>query len=127
MRFAFIDNLCGWIQYVCVRIIKESFLKESAKAHPRAADSLAKWVSLIKAAVGKNPAEMSASVRSVDPVMVKSGSTTYVFNIRGNEFRLIVAVHFNRQRVYTLRFLTHAEYDRQNWKDELWAQKQKRN
>jgi mRNA-degrading endonuclease HigB of HigAB toxin-antitoxin module len=34
-------------------------------------------------------------------VKVKSGHTVYVFNIRRNEFRLVVAVHFNHQRVYT--------------------------
>ncbi len=31
----------------------------------------------------------------------------------------VAAVHFNQQRVYTLRFMTHAEYDRATWKQEL--------
>jgi len=30
-----------------------------------------------------------------------------------------VALHFNSQVAYTLRFLTHAEYDRDDWKGEL--------
>jgi mRNA interferase HigB len=42
-----------------------------------------------------------------------------VFNVCGNRYRLIVAMHFNSQMAYTLRFLTHAEYDRDDWKDEL--------
>jgi mRNA-degrading endonuclease HigB of HigAB toxin-antitoxin module len=33
--------------------------------------------------------------------------------------RLIVAIHYDKQRVYTLRFLTHAEYSKNHWKKEL--------
>ena len=44
----------------------------------------------------RNPVEMKRDFPSVDPAMVKSGHTVYVFNIRRNEFRLIAAVHFNR-------------------------------
>jgi len=39
-----------------------------------------------------------------------------VFNIGGNKYRLIASVHFNRQKVYVRRVLTHAEYDRGDWK-----------
>ena len=42
-----------------------------------------------------------------------------VFNIRRNDYRLIVAAHFNRQIVYTLRFVTHAEYSKNRWKETL--------
>ncbi|MCL4177564.1 MAG: type II toxin-antitoxin system HigB family toxin [Verrucomicrobia bacterium] len=38
---------------------------------------------------------------------------------RHNGYRLIAAIHFDRQTAYTLRFLTHAEYSRERWKDEL--------
>ncbi len=43
----------------------------------------------------------------------------YVFNIAGNQYRLIAAIHFNMQSVYTLRLMTHAEYSKDRWKDEL--------
>jgi len=39
-----------------------------------------------------------------------------VFNIGGNKFRLIVAVHYNRKKVYIRHVLTHAEYDRGSWR-----------
>jgi mRNA interferase HigB len=42
-----------------------------------------------------------------------------VFNVCGNQYRLIVAMHFNKQMAYTLRFLTHSEYGRDDWKNEL--------
>jgi mRNA interferase HigB len=52
-------------------------------------------------------------------VTVSSGRSVTVFNIRGNDYRLVAAIHYNTQRVYALRVLTHAEYDRDRWKDQL--------
>jgi mRNA interferase HigB len=42
-----------------------------------------------------------------------------VFNVCGNTYRLVVALHFNTQMALTLRFLTHAEYSKDRWKDDL--------
>ena len=44
------------------------------------------------------------------------GDDRVVFNIKGNSFRLIVAIHFNRKMVFVLKFLTHAEYTKNLWK-----------
>jgi mRNA interferase HigB len=41
------------------------------------------------------------------------------FNIRGNDYRLITAIHYNLGKVFVLRFMTHAKYDKGRWKDEL--------
>jgi mRNA interferase HigB len=41
-----------------------------------------------------------------------------VFNIGGNKYRLIAAVHFNRRKVYVRHVLTHAEYDKGKWKED---------
>ena len=50
---------------------------------------------------------------------VASGRTVVVFNIAGNHFRLIAAVHYATAIVFALRFLTHAEYSKDTWKDDL--------
>jgi mRNA interferase HigB len=52
-------------------------------------------------------------------VKVRSGRTVLVFNLRRNDYRLIAAAHFNRQIVYALRFMTHAEYSKDRWKETL--------
>jgi mRNA interferase HigB len=39
-----------------------------------------------------------------------------VFNIGGNKYRLIAALHFNRRKVYIRHVLTHPEYARGAWK-----------
>ncbi len=48
-----------------------------------------------------------------------SGNTVTFFNIAGNDFRLITAIHYRTQLIFILRFLTHAEYSKDNWKQEL--------
>ena len=39
-----------------------------------------------------------------------------IFNIRGNNYRLIVRIVWKYKRIYVKEFLTHAEYDRGRWK-----------
>lgn len=40
-----------------------------------------------------------------------------VFDIGGNKYRLVAAIHYNRRKVYIRHVLTHAEYDRDKWKE----------
>ena len=40
-----------------------------------------------------------------------------VFNIGGNKARLTAAIHYNTKRVYIRQVLTHAEYDKDKWKE----------
>ena len=56
---------------------------------------------------------------SADAVRIESGRQVFIFYVCGNDFRLLVAIHFNRQIVFTLRFMTHAEYSRGKWKETL--------
>lgn len=39
-----------------------------------------------------------------------------IFNVGGNKYRVIAAVHYNRRKVYIRHVLTHAEYSRGDWK-----------
>lgn len=55
-------------------------------------------------------------VRSVFPSADHVGQFT-VFNINGNRFRLIAVIHYNRKKVYVREILTHAHYDKGNWKE----------
>ena len=102
-----------------MRIIKVPFLVEAARKHPKARKWIENWCSLIKEVEWKNIQEVRGSYPSADTVTVASGGKVVVFNVCGNDFRLIVAIHYNRGIVYTLRFLTHAEYSKDKWKKEL--------
>jgi mRNA interferase HigB len=54
-----------------------------------------------------------------DAVKATSGNDLVVFNPCGNKYRLVTAIHFNRRKLYILRFMTHAEYNKERWKEQL--------
>lgn len=48
--------------------------------------------------------------------MIDKVGDLFVFNIGGNKFRLVAAIHFDRQMLFVRHVLTHAQYDR--WRPE---------
>ncbi|MCZ8269266.1 MAG: type II toxin-antitoxin system HigB family toxin [Beijerinckiaceae bacterium] len=50
------------------------------------------------------------------PVSDGSENALTDFDIGGNKYRLIAAIHCNRRKVYIRNVLTHSEYDRSAWK-----------
>jgi mRNA-degrading endonuclease HigB of HigAB toxin-antitoxin module len=64
-------------------------------------------------------ADLRRCFRSADQVRVRSEKVVAVFNIHGNAFRLICAIHYNTRKVFLLRLLPHAEYSKNGWKEEL--------
>jgi mRNA interferase HigB len=102
-----------------VRIIAEGTIREWANDHARAATSLRQWVRVVRPARWASFAQMRRTFPSADRVTVRSGRSVVVFNLGGNDFRLICAVHFNTGMVFALRFMTHAEYSKDTWKNEL--------
>lgn len=77
------------------------------------------WLALVKAAKFENFVALRQVYRSADLVQAASGRKVIVFNISGNNYRLIAAVHFNTQRVFALRLMSHAEYSKNKWKETL--------
>ncbi len=100
-------------------IIKASRVREFAQRYPAAGPSLMRWLALAKAARWRSLTDVRLAIRSADEVLVASGRTVVVFNISGNRFRLITAIHYNCLKVFVLLFLTHAEYSKDRWKDDL--------
>ena len=94
-------------------------VKGWAAQYPDAAERLSAWLKNATLATWRNLAEVRRVYPHADPVTVGSGRTVVVFNIRGNRYRLVTAIHFNRQVIYTLRFMTHAEYSKDRGKDTL--------
>jgi mRNA interferase HigB len=102
-----------------VRIIAEGTIREWAVKHARVGASLQQWVTVTRAAQWSSFVELRRALPASDMVTVSSGRKVVVFNIGGNNFRLVCAVHFNSRMVFALRFMTHAEYTKDKWKDEL--------
>jgi len=91
----------------------------AGREHPPAAHHLEAWRKIVQTAAWRNLVDVRRTYPETDIVTVRSGRRVLVFNIRRNDYRLIVAAHFNRQIVYTLRFMTHAEYSKDRWKTRL--------
>jgi mRNA interferase HigB len=54
---------------------------------------------------------------TADGVKLKSGFVVTVFNVKGNNFRLLTSIDFDAGIVEVLEILSHAEYDKDSWKD----------
>lgn len=79
--------------------------------HPDAERPLQVWYHAMERKVFSDFNELRGTFASADYV---DGLT--VFNIGGNKYRLIASIHYNRRKVYIRNVLTHAEYDREDWK-----------
>lgn len=66
------------------------------------------WYAEVERATWKNPTELKAHFGSASIV---SGERV-VFNIKGNDYRLVVAINYHYQIVLILWLGTHQEYDR---------------
>jgi len=102
-----------------MRIIKTSTLRRFWQDHLEAEASLRNWVEQTRSAAWGNFADVRKTFPSADPVTVSSGRQVMVFNVAHNRYRLIAAIHFNTRIVFTLMILTHKEYDRDTWKNQL--------
>lgn len=91
-------------------IISKTILNEFKKVHPEAESALDKWYEETSAADWNNFPALKRTFNSADCV----GNDRYVFNIRGNHFRLIALIIFKVRTVFILFVGSHAEYDRIN-------------
>ena len=102
-----------------MHVITRKRLREFVQQHPDAAEPLERWYRLFRAAEWESIQDVRRVYPHADAVTVKSDRIVTVFNICGNKYRLLAAIHYNRQRVYVLRVLRHSEYTRAAWKDTL--------
>lgn len=91
-----------------MRIIKTQPLLSFWRLHPDAESCLRQWIAECRAASWKSMADVKAYARSADWV----GNNRIVFNVAGNKYRLVVAVHFKTGIVLVKFVGTHADYDR---------------
>ena len=96
-----------------MHVISYKRIREFCQRHADSCEALDAWFKLAKQAEWKNLVEVQAVLPTVEAV----GSFT-VFNIRGNRYRLIASIDYERQLIYIKYILTHAEYDKDKWKND---------
>ena len=91
-----------------MRVIAISTLRDFWKIHPDSEQALTEWYAKTGRARWKSLSDIRRDFNSADYVK----NQRYVFNINGNDYRLVAAVKFSPELVY-IRFIgTHKEYDR---------------
>lgn len=91
-----------------MKIANKELLSDFVQAHARSAKSLNKWIEDVSNATWKSHAELKQTFRSAD--YVKNGR--YVFNIGGNNYRIVAVVVFIAGTMVIRWVGTHAEYDK---------------
>jgi mRNA interferase HigB len=90
-----------------MRVIAHRTLQVFWQQHPQAEQPLKAWYDEARKASWQAPAEIKAHYRSASFV----GNNRVVFNIKGNDYRLIVAIAYRVGIVYIKFIGTHAQYD----------------
>ena len=73
-----------------MRIFTEQVLKEYIAVRPEVKTALQEWVMIVKQSQWTCFADIKATFNSVDSI----GNQRYVFNIKGNKYRLVVVIKF---------------------------------
>jgi mRNA interferase HigB len=93
-----------------MRILSRSTLRNFWETHPDAEEALKTWYSEASHANWQNPLDVKTSRRNVSII----ANNRVVFNIKGNTYRLIVAIRYDIGIIF-IRFVgTHSEYDKVN-------------
>ena len=79
-----------------MHVISYKLLREFSVEYPESREPLKAWQSI-------------ADVRAVYPHADAVGSCT-VFNVMGNNFRLVTRIDYDSRIIYTKKGMTHAEY-----------------
>ncbi len=93
-----------------MRIFSKSTLRNYWERHPDVRTQLSDWHRIADNADWDTPAKVLSDYPNASIV----GGDRVIFRIKGNDYRMVVAINYQRRRVF-IRFIgTHAEYDRVN-------------
>jgi mRNA interferase HigB len=88
-------------------------LRDDAAMYPDIGQVIEVWYAVVKQAKWNNLEDVRKIYRDAEAV----GNFT-IFNIKGNKYRLIVGIDYSSGTVYYKYLLTHAEYDKDKWKND---------
>jgi mRNA interferase HigB len=91
-----------------MRIIALATLRGFWMKHPDAEAPLQAWHALASRAEWKTPADIKAAYRNAS----FTANNRVVFNVKGNDYRLVVAVHYDRGMMFVRFVGTHRQYDK---------------
>ena len=99
-----------------MRLIGQEAISKAVGKHTDAKKWIEEWIAKVEDAAWRNLDDVRNDYPSADGVRLKSKTIVTVFNVKGNEYRLITHISYDAQAVVALEFLTHGEYDKDKWK-----------
>ena len=105
-----------------MRIISRSTLKQYVqsrvghKDHAAVRSAIDAWFAEVSKANWRNMADVKQLYATASVVTAER----IVFNIKGNNYRLIVSIDYEKEIIYIKYILTHAEYDKEQWKNDSY-------
>jgi mRNA interferase HigB len=104
-----------------IHLIKRSTIEKFVKANVQSRSSFEDWIEKIKNADWKLPADMQSTFGNAD--LLGDGSNRIVFNIGGNNFRMICKYFFGVKQVhlFVCWIGSHADYDKICKKNEQYT------
>ena len=109
-------DTCGGLG---IRDSQLAVLDRFTRKHSDAADWIAYWRIDVLRADWRSIEDVRAIYPAADGVRLKSGTIVTVFNVKGNEYRLLTSIFYQRGIVYVLDAMTHGEYSKNHWKKRL--------
>jgi mRNA interferase HigB len=98
-----------------MHIISRKKLLEAARRFRDAAEQLDAWYRVAKSAQWKSLAGVRRVYSHADGIRV--GDVVYtVFNICGTRYRLITEIFYKNRTILVRHVLSHADYDKEDWK-----------
>jgi len=91
-----------------MQIINKELIERYIRKNIYSANAVNRWVEIMEQLTFSNPNDLKSVFPSVDYV----GKSRYVFNIKGNDYRLVAVVLFAMGTVTVCFIGTHAEYDK---------------
>lgn len=95
-----------------MHVIKRKKILDFIQSNKNSETALNAWYRLVK----KESYANFVALRNHFPHADQVGKLT-VFNIGGNKYRLIAAIHYNTKKIFIREILTHQEYDKNKWKE----------
>ncbi len=96
-----------------MHIISYKILRNYVAIHSDCREALNNWYQVASKAEWSNLLEVQQVFPTAEAV-----SNFTIFNIKGNKYRLIVSIDYPGQLIYIKYVLTHAEYDKEKWKND---------
>ena len=101
----------GIIRLAIMHVVSHKAIRIFCREHPDASNGLNRWYKVAKRATWASFVEVKQSFNTADFV-----APYIVFDVGGNQYRLIAEINFRRQVLFIRSIMTHKEYGKGAWK-----------